>query len=159
AADVRRVLPAIERGLRLFLPVAKVEEVVAELNRVFVPPEPPKAQQFVIRTEADISDARLSARGLCEVLGARRIVAQKVATVVSRLARNIFMSAAGGTIELVPTAGPRPRMLVRAVDEGPGIPHLAEVLAGQYRSRTGLGAGLLGTKRLVERFEIETGPT
>jgi serine/threonine-protein kinase RsbT len=158
-ADVRRLVPAIERGLRLFLPAGKVDEVIAELNRAFVPTEPPKPQQIGISKEADISEARLSARGLCEQLGARRVVAQKVATVVSELARNIFMYAGTGTIELVPTAGPRPKLLVRAIDAGPGIPHLDEVLGGKYKSRTGLGAGLLGTKRLVERFEIETGPT
>ena len=102
---------------------------------------------------------RLAARALCEVLGARRVVIQKVATVVSELARNIFMYATSGAIELVPGARPRPTLLIRATDEGPGIPHLEEVLSGRYRSRTGLGAGLVGTRRLVDRFEIETGPT
>jgi serine/threonine-protein kinase RsbT len=82
-----------------------------------------------------------------------------VATIVSELARNIFMYTDGGTIDLVPTAEGPPRLLVRAVDRGRGIAHLDEVMSGRYRSKTGLGAGLLGTKRLVDRFEIETGPT
>ena len=158
AADVRRMQPAIERGLRLFLPAATVADVIAELDRTFLPSEPPRAQLIPIKTEGDVSEARLAARGLCELLGARRVVAQKVSTVVSELARNIYMYTPGGTVELVPTAGARPRLLVRAIDQGAGIPNLDEIMGGRYRSRTGLGAGLLGAKRLVERFEIDTGP-
>jgi serine/threonine-protein kinase RsbT len=30
-------------------------------------------------------------------------------------------------------------------------------MGGQYQSRTGLGKGLLGTKRLADRFQITTG--
>ena len=46
---------------------------------------------------------------------------------------------------------------VRAEDEGPGIPNLAEIMAGRYKSRSGLGLGLLGTKRLADSFDVETG--
>jgi serine/threonine-protein kinase RsbT len=159
--EVRRLQPALERGLRLFLPLAAVGEVLTELSRTFAPAEPPRAQQVAIREEADISEARLAAWAMCEALGARRILTQKVATVVSELARNIFMYTGGGVIELIPLAGghPRPHLLVLAVDDGPGIGNLEEILAGRYRSRTGLGAGLLGTKRLVDRFAIQTAPT
>jgi serine/threonine-protein kinase RsbT len=158
AGDVHRLIPNVERGLRLFLPVTAAGEVMAELQRAFAPAEPPGPKQVPIRIEADISEARLAARVMCDLLGARRIVVQKVATVVSELARNIFMYAGGGSIELVPGTGSRPRLVVRAIDTGPGIGNLDEVLSGRYRSRTGLGAGLLGTKRLVDRFDIATGP-
>jgi serine/threonine-protein kinase RsbT len=30
-------------------------------------------------------------------------------------------------------------------------------MSGRYKSKTGLGRGLLGTKRLADRFEISTG--
>ena len=159
AGDVQRLLPAIERGLKLFLPITSASDVLAELQRAFAPTEPPGPRHVPIRVEADISEARVAARVMCDLLGARRIVVQKVATIVSELARNIFMYAGGGSIELVPGVGARPRLLVRAIDSGPGIAHLDEVLSGRYRSRTGLGAGLLGTKRLVDRFDIATGPT
>ena len=48
--------------------------------------------------------------------------------------------------------------MVRVEDQGPGIPHLDSVLAGTYRSSSGLGIGLLGARRLVERFHIESTP-
>jgi serine/threonine-protein kinase RsbT len=157
--DVRRLLPSLEKSLRLFLPVSKVSDVVADLQRAFVPAEPPSAQRLAVRTENDISEARIAARALAEQLGARRVVVQKVATVVSELARNMFMYAGGGQIDLVPGGAGRPRLTILATDAGPGIPNVDEIMAGRYRSRTGLGAGLLGTKRLVDRFELQTGPT
>jgi serine/threonine-protein kinase RsbT len=159
AAEVTRLVPQLERGLRLFLPASSVGDVVSELHRAFAPAQPPAPRRLEIVAEPDISEARLTARALCEQLGARRVVVQKVATIVSELARNIFMYTDGGTIDLVPTGDGAPRLLVRATDRGRGIAHLEEVMSGRYRSKTGLGAGLLGTKRLVDRFEIETGPT
>ena len=156
--DVRRLQPALERGLRLFLPLGTVADVLLELSRAFAPAEPPRTQDIQIRTEDDISEARLAARTICETIGARRIVVQKVATIVSELARNVFMYAGGGRIELVPTVRPRPRLLIRATDQGPGIPNLDEILGGRYKSKTGLGSGILGTKRLVDRFDIQTSP-
>ena len=157
--DMPRLQPALERGLRLFLPLGTVANVLVELSRAFAPAEPPRPRTLPVVVEADVSEARLAARAMCEVLGARRIVVQKVATIVSELARNIYMYAGGGRIELAPGPGPTPRLIIRAVDDGPGISNLEEVLGGRYKSKTGLGAGLLGTKRLVDRFEIATGPT
>jgi serine/threonine-protein kinase RsbT len=60
---------------------------------------------------------------------------------------------------MVPGNPTRPRLVIIASDAGPGIPNLDEIMSGRYRSRTGLGAGLLGTKRLVDNFELQTGPS
>lgn len=149
----------IERGVRLFLPPSEFAKVQVELKRMCAPTTAPASQTVEITTEPDISTARAIARGMCDRLGARRMVSQKVATVVSELARNIFMYAGTGTVELCPSTSPRPRMLLRAVDSGPGIPNLDEVLSGKYRSKTGLGAGLRGTKLLADRFDVQTGAT
>lgn len=156
--DVRVIRPALERGLKPLLSASAVAEVMAELARLFSS-GPPTARTVPIKVESDVSDARMVAWVMCEQLGARRVVTQKVATVVSELARNIYMYTPGGTVELLPSVGARGASLtVRAIDHGKGIPNLDEILGGRYRSRTGLGAGILGTKRLVDRFHIDTGP-
>ncbi len=49
--------------------------------------------------------------------------------------------------------------LVSVVDHGGGIPHLQKILAGSYQSSTGMGMGILGTRRLMDSFSIEAGPT
>jgi serine/threonine-protein kinase RsbT len=94
---------------------------------------------------------------LCAALGARSLVIQKVATIVSELSRNIVSYTPGGSIELtIVDATPR-RIRIRAIDAGKGILDLDAILAGRYRSKTGLGKGILGVKRLADTFEIQTG--
>ena len=42
------------------------------------------------------------------------------------------------------------------IDRGPGIPDLDAVLGGRYRSPTGMGLGILGARRLMDRIDIAT---
>jgi serine/threonine-protein kinase RsbT len=118
-----------------------------------------RATTYLVRTESDASHARLAARMMCETLGGRGYECQKVATAVSELARNQIAYAGGGTIQLAPEQTPRRLLRVRAEDQGRGIPDLERVLSGTYRSKTGMGLGLLGVKRLADRFDVRTGPS
>src|SRR5262249_11868923 len=109
--------------------------------------------------EADIGKTRTEARRICDALGAGPFTMQKVATIASVLVRNMVLYAGGGIVEISTNGdnGQARRIVVTSVDQGPGIPNLQEILAGRYKSRTGLGRGLLGTKRLADRFDISTG--
>ena len=49
--------------------------------------------------------------------------------------------------------------MIIAQDQGPGIAQIDVILAGEYRSRTGLGRGILGAKKLADHFDIQTGPS
>ena len=94
-------------------------------------------------------------------LGFSAVDQTKIATVVSELARNIVCYAASGTIELKElrdAAGTVVGIEVRAQDQGPGIAGLDEILAGRYRSKTGMGLGLLGAKRLMGDLQVDTAP-
>ena len=158
-AKLPDLLPRLERAGRLFLAASAVQSIQKSLTsgapleeRDLVP------RRITIRYEQDISEARMLARQMCEQLHARDFAVRKVATTVSELARNIFSYTKGGEIELTAIVLPPPsRILVRAHDTGPGIPNLDDILSGRYRSKTGLGLGLLGTKRLVDRFDVQTG--
>lgn len=86
-----------------------------------------------------------------------------IATAVSEIARNAFRYGREGTAEFAlepakPAGKPDvPPMFVCMIrDHGPGIPHLAEVLAGTYRSETGMGMGIIGARRLMETVDIES---
>jgi serine/threonine-protein kinase RsbT len=68
------------------------------------------------------------------------------------------MYAGGGEATMHALRGLRHGLEVRVTDHGPGITVLQEALAGRYRSRTGMGAGLRGTRALVDDFEVETAP-
>lgn len=109
-----------------------------------------------ILKEKDIVEALMVTRGLCQEISARALAQQRVTTVVSELSRNIVAYTPGGYLEIELKPSP-PRVAIRAVDRGSGIPNLNEIFSGKYRSKTGLGRGLLGTKQLAQRFDISSG--
>ena len=83
----------------------------------------------------------------------------RLATAVSELARNIYMYAKTGHVVLRLVDEPAHwRFELEAVDHGPGIPHLEVVLSGSYKSRTGLGRGLIGTRSLLDDMRITSAP-
>lgn len=166
AGDLRRMSSALRRGLRLFVDPeqrAAAEEAIA--NHCGEKAELPSAVSLPIKTEFDIGKIRVETRRICTACGASAFAMQKVATVVSELARNMLLYADGGHMDLTPQSkGQRGRsgsgstMKIVAKDQGKGIPNLPLIMSGDYRSKTGLGRGLLGTKRLAEVFDIKTGP-
>ena len=118
----------------------------------------PESLEIAIKVEGDIVRARGAGRDMCRDLGLSEINQVKVATAISELARNIFHYAKTGNIALKRLSAPRPGIEIIATDQGPGIPDLKLVLSGAYKSKTGMGKGLLGARRLVDFFEVDTGP-
>ncbi len=154
---VGSLIPQLERTLTLFVERTRLPQLVADLQNGRAAPLRVEERVISVVTEADLSEARIQARQLCQEIGATSLMRQKVVTLVSELARNIVLYAGQGRVELSPHLEPRKRIVVRATDAGPGIPNLGEIMAGDYKSRTGLGQGLRGCKRLADRFDIETG--
>jgi signal transduction histidine kinase/CheY-like chemotaxis protein len=112
-----------------------------------------------ISYEQDVVSARQRARQIAGALGLDAQDQTRLATAVSELARNAFNYAKGGRVEFAAAGDRAPhRLIVTVSDHGPGIPHIADVLAGRYRSRTGMGLGIIGAKRLVDGFDIRTSP-
>jgi serine/threonine-protein kinase RsbT len=162
AERISRVLRSLEDGLRTFVDGAARETAMNELRALdgSTQQSAPRLRtyQSAVSSERDVQTARQAAREMCADLGGSSLVAQRVSTTVSELARNLLLYAPGaGTIEIIPLTSPKAGVLVRAVDRGPGIPALSDILAGRYQSKTGLGRGILGVKRLSDRFEIVSG--
>ncbi len=118
----------------------------------------PESLEIGINVEGDIVRARGAGRDMCRDLGLSEINQVKVATAISELARNIFHYAQTGKIALRRLSAPRVGIEIVATDNGPGIPDLKLVLSGSYKSKTGMGKGLLGARRLVDFFEVDSGP-
>lgn len=113
----------------------------------------------VIRAENDVVSTRQRARRLAELLGFDRRDQTRMATAVSELARNAFGYAGGGEAEFLIDLDSSPQVFTaRISDSGPGIANLEDILNGDYRSATGMGLGLVGARRLTDRFEIATEP-
>ncbi len=108
-----------------------------------------------LRTEPDVVVARQRGRQLAQLLGFDGQDQTRVATAVSEMARNAFRYAGGGRVEFALAAGGT-ELQIEVSDTGPGIADLPAVLEGRYRSTTGMGLGIIGTRRLVDRFTIES---
>ncbi|HEU4407387.1 MAG TPA: ATP-binding protein [Polyangiaceae bacterium] len=149
------VLPHLEAALRLFAAPGQLAAALRELEAFWGRGALTESVVAIVQ-ERDVGEARACARLLCEQAGANDFVAQRAVTIVSELARNIFKYASPGRVEF--TVADRALRIV-ALDAGAGIAHLDDILAGRYKSRTGLGKGLTGVRRLADTFEVRTGPT
>jgi signal transduction histidine kinase len=110
-----------------------------------------------IESEADVVTVRQRAHRLAELLGFERQDQTRIATAVSELARNAYSYAKGGRAEFILDPAPSPQIFhVKISDKGPGIADVQAILDGQYRSKSGMGLGILGARRLMGHFTIES---
>jgi signal transduction histidine kinase/DNA-binding response OmpR family regulator len=110
-----------------------------------------------LRYEHDVVAARQRAREIAAALQFDPQDHTRIATAVSEIARNALTYGRGGKVEFAIEGETPPQvLLVTIIDRGPGIPNLAEILAGQYNSATGMGLGILGARRLMDQFNIES---
>lgn len=156
AHDLPSLCHALRHAVRLFVDPALQPALMRELESITSEGTRPESERHDVVDETDICVVRMRARELAVHIGASALGAQRAATATSELARNIVMHAGSGFVELIPAAG-SPRMTIRAVDRGPGIGDLEHVLSSEYRSKTGLGRGLSGVKKLATRFDVTTG--
>ncbi|GAB4169389.1 MAG: ATP-binding protein [Geothermobacteraceae bacterium] len=108
-----------------------------------------------IANEQDVVLARQMAGRIAGLLGFDRQDIARIGTSVSELARNAFRYAGGGRVDFLLANG---QLCIEVNDRGPGIPNLDAVLSGEHVSKTGMGRGLLGTRRIMDAFAIDTGP-
>lgn len=115
---------------------------------------------LTLSDETDIVLARKRTRRLVELIGFEGQDQTRVTTAVSEIARNALEYAGGGRVEFR-LSGPVPpqRLEIIITDNGPGILRLDGVLDGSVRSETGMGVGLVGARRLMDEFAVETAPT
>ena len=107
--------------------------------------------------EHDLVAARRRARQIGAILGLNVQDQTQIATVTSEMARNALRYATGGRVEFAIEDDPSSSLLVITVsDRGPGIANIEEVLSGSFVSRTGMGIGIVGARRLMDDFDIAT---
>ena len=121
-------------------------------------PTPDRAAPGIIRVRSarDVVDVCDLARQLARTLGFNALDQTKVVTAASELARNILLYAGHGEVRVGVLDSPRRGIQIVASDSGPGIPDVDRVMSNGYRSRTGMGMGLKGAKRLMDELEIDS---
>jgi len=112
-----------------------------------------------IESEEDVVLGRQRARQVAAALSFDSQDQIRIATAVSEIARNAFSYAGGGIIDFRVDGNSAPQLLMIVVrDRGPGIANLDEILSGRYHSKTGMGLGIIGAQRLLDRVDIDSSP-
>jgi len=111
-----------------------------------------------LRNERDVVQARQRAREIAAVLGFDNQEQIRLATATSEMARNAFRYARRAKVDFELSGEHPQRLEVIVTDQGPGIPNLEQIMEGRYRSQTGMGLGIIGTRRLMDSFDISTSP-
>ena len=122
-------------------------------------PRREKIGSILIRSESDLTRVRDRVRLASRELGFDNVTQIKLTTAASELTRNIYEYARTGSITIsVVEKDSRAGMEIVYEDNGPGISELERILAGDFQSRTGLGKGIAGSRRLMDVFNVETAP-
>ena len=118
-----------------------------------------KEHLITVSTSDDLAEVRQLSRSLAVEAGFSLLDQTKLVTAASELARNIVVFAGGGQVR-IELIGESNRTIIRETfeDHGPGIVDLDLAMKDGYSTGDGLGLGLSGSKRLVNRFRIESKP-
>jgi len=112
-----------------------------------------------LQQESDVVLARQRARQIAAELGFAPLEQTQIATAVSEIARNAYEYTGGGVVEYALSGKTPPQLLeIKISDKGKGIANLASILAGEHKSQTGMGIGIMGAQRLMDQFHIRSKP-
>ena len=112
-----------------------------------------------INSDDDIVTARQEGRRLAAGAGFSSTDLTLIATAISEVARNIRLYAGEGVVTLARVReGVKEGIEVVARDEGPGIANLEAAMQDGYSTVGSSGLGLPGARRLMDEFEIDSGP-
>ncbi|MBX9639485.1 MAG: ATP-binding protein [Mycobacteriaceae bacterium] len=105
----------------------------------------------------DIVAARKAGHQLSLDLGFSLTNVTMTATAISEVARNITSYAGHGAVSVaVADREGRRALVVRAEDDGPGIADIERALEDGYSTGRGLGLGLPGARRLMDRLIVQS---
>ena len=105
----------------------------------------------------DIVAARKAGHQLALDLGFSLTDVTMIATAISEIARNITSYAGRGAVRVaVADREGRKALVVRAEDDGPGIADIERAMEDGYSTGRGLGMGLPGARRLMDRLIVES---
>jgi serine/threonine-protein kinase RsbT len=182
ASGTKQAVQALELALPLYLgdpgrraecvarlrarapePVPRRDPIMAKapptVSRLMAASPPLDASTVIqVTTAEDVANACEVGRDIARRVGFPHLAQTKIATAIAELARNILLYATTGEVHVGAIATPRRGVEVIASDHGPGISDLQRVMSGQYRSRTGMGMGLRGAKKLMDDFDITSSP-
>ncbi len=118
-----------------------------------------KQEVAPIQSSSDIVLVRQKVRGWSAELKFSLVDQTKLITAASELARNTLEHGGGGQVvlELV-SNNARSGLRLTFEDQGPGIADIEQAMRDGFTTKSGMGLGLSGSRRLVNEFEIASKP-
>jgi serine/threonine-protein kinase RsbT len=115
------------------------------------------AEERPLQTEDDIAMARASVKRVVALLNFSLVNQTKIITAASELARNTIEHGQGGKV-IIQILDEADRIGVRLMfeDQGPGMADVEQALEDGFTSGKGMGLGLGGAKRLMDKFTLES---
>ncbi|MDG0866970.1 anti-sigma regulatory factor [Candidatus Lucifugimonas marina] len=109
--------------------------------------------------DTDVVTARRYGRDMAKKIGFGSADQTRLATAISELTRNVIKYADNGECLIYDESNEScNKIRVVVEDHGPGIPDIETAMADGYTTGGTLGAGLPGTRRLVNEFNISSEP-
>ena len=139
--DLRKCADNLRRAATLFVDATQQDAALRDIRELCGGSSNESDVAILqISAESDVGKARAEARRICDALGANPFVMQKVATIVSELARNMVLYADGGLIEI--GQGGAVRNVGRSGDRSrPGIPNLSKSCRADTRAERAWAGG------------------
>lgn len=121
--------------------------------------EQPAVTVIEVNDSDDIVTARQAGNQLARDLGFSLTDVTMIATAISEIARNITSYAGRGALRIdVQVREGRRALVVHAEDAGPGIHDIDRAMEEGYSTGRGLGLGLPGARRLMDRLTVDSVP-
>ncbi len=113
--------------------------------------------KHLIDSENNIVEVRQLVRYHAKQLSMGIIDQTRITTAVSELLRNMYNYGGGGEVLIEKgIVDDKISLIITCTDHGSGIEDLELAMSDGYTSGNGMGYGLPGAKRLVDRFEIKS---
>ena len=107
---------------------------------------------------SSVGEVRRTAQSMAQRLKLDETRSGELALLATEASRNTLIHGGGGQVILVGIkSGERQLVRILAMDNGRGIPNLAEAMSDGYSTAGTMGGGLGAMKRIATRFEIFTG--
>ncbi|MDQ8200259.1 anti-sigma regulatory factor [Pelagicoccus enzymogenes] len=113
-----------------------------------------------IERSADVLESREQGRQLARAMGFNRVDQTRIATAISEMTRNVLQhSRSTGQIRMEKvTRGLQSGLCIEVTDTGCGISDLQQAEKEGFSTASSLGAGIPGTRRIMDEFHIESEP-
>lgn len=112
---------------------------------------------FSIKSDKDLIEIRDFGRSISGQIGFSGNEQTLISTALSEICRNVLEYAGTGEVLIEPDRSINPTAINIVVsDRGPGIENIEMALKEGYSTGRGLGIGLPGSKRIMDKFDIQS---